>query len=53
MFRLPFRTGPTDGNVTRRWLLGFAYLRLPLVLAGVAFLIGASDALRFRDWRAP
>jgi hypothetical protein len=40
------------GHMTDLTLAAFAYLRLPLALAGVAFLIGAAGAWRFRDWRA-
>jgi hypothetical protein len=40
------------GHMTDLTLAAFAYLRLPLALAGVAFLIGAAGAWHFRDWRA-
>jgi 4-amino-4-deoxy-L-arabinose transferase-like glycosyltransferase len=40
------------GHMTDLTLAAFAYLRLPLALAGVAFVIGAAGAWRFRDWRA-
>jgi hypothetical protein len=40
------------GHMTDLTLAAFAYLRLPLALAGVALLIGAAGAWRFRDWRA-
>ena len=39
------------GHMTDLTLAAFAYLRLPLALAGVAFPIGAACAWRFRGWR--
>jgi 4-amino-4-deoxy-L-arabinose transferase-like glycosyltransferase len=40
------------GHMTDLTLSSFAYLRLPLVVAGIALLIGSLGAWRFTGWRA-